>query len=357
MEGRRRAARSVEELRERGLLSAVEAAAAVVVGKRYAVRVTPEVMDAVEGGYDDPVGRQFLPHPAELETRPEELMDPIGDDPFTPVKGITHRYPDRVLLKPVHVCPVYCRFCFRREKVGPGGEALTPAELEAALDYVGRHPEIWEVILSGGDPMVLSPRRLGEIVTALDAVPHVASIRLHTRVPVVEPERVSAELVAALRAARETAVWVVLHTNHPREMTAGARAACARLVDGGVPMLSQSVLLAGVNDDADTLAELFRTLVAQRIKPYYLHHPDLARGTSHFRVTLEAGQALLRRLRGRVSGLCQPTYVLDLPGGHGKVPVGPTYAQPDQEAGAWTVQDPWGTSHIYPPTPDPEDSR
>ena len=318
-----------------------------------------EVMGVVAGedAYADPVGRQFLPHPAELETRPEERFDPIGDDPFTPVKGITHRYPDRVLLKPVHVCPVYCRFCFRREKVGPGGEALSAAELEAALDYVRRHPEVWEVILSGGDPMVLSPRRLAEIVTALDAIPHVATVRLHTRVPVVEPERVTAELVAALRAARETAVWVVLHTNHPREMTPGARAACARLVDGGVPMLSQSVLLAGVNDDADTLAELFRTLVSQRIKPYYLHHPDLARGTSHFRVTLETGQALLRRLRGRVSGLCQPTYVLDLPGGHGKVPVGPTYAEPDRETDTWTLQDPWGTTHSYPPAPDPEDHR
>lgn len=359
-------------------MSGAQAAAVEAVGERYAVAVTPEMLalmpDADKGSdpYADPIGKQFLPQGVELDVRAEELADPIGDEPFTPIKGITHRYPDRVLLKPVHVCPVYCRFCFRREKVGPEGEALTTAELEAALAYVRAQPQVWEVILSGGDPLVLSPRRLREIVSALDAIPHVAVVRVHTRVPAVDPGRVTDELVAALggspssggRAGRDTArrgtaTWVVLHTNHPRELTPAALDACARLVDGGVPMLSQSVLLRGVNDDADTLATLFRTLVAHRIKPYYLHHPDLARGTGHFRVTLEAGQRLMRRLRGRVSGLCQPTYVLDLPGGHGKVPVGPVYARleaegigegkPAREEGSWTVEDPWGSRHRYPP--------
>jgi lysine 2,3-aminomutase len=286
----------------------------------------------------DPIARQYVPRADELVTTPDELADPIGDHAHSPVKGIVHRYQDRVLLKPSHACPVYCRFCFRREMVGPGGEALSPSELEAALDYVRAHPEIWEVILTGGDPLILSPRRIGEIVRALDAIDHVGVIRVHTRVPVVDPLRVTDELIAALRA--EKAVYVVLHVNHAREFTDAARAACRKLSDAGIVLLSQSVLLKGVNDDAATLEALFRSLVRHRIKPYYLHQGDLAPGTSQFRTTIAEGQALMRDLRGRVSGLCQPTYVLDIPGGHGKVPVGPGYLRDDG-----TIEDPSGETH------------
>jgi lysine 2,3-aminomutase len=299
------------------------------------------MLDAIDM-YDhaDPIARQFVPSEAELSTTPDELADPIGDAPHTPVKGLVHRYPDRVLLKPTHACAVYCRFCFRREVVGPGGEALSPAELDAALDYIRTNPEIWEVILSGGDPLILSPRRLKEIVAALDAIDHVGVIRIHTRVPAVDSARITLELIDALRA--DKAVYVVLHANHPREFTDEARAACRRLIDAGIPMLSQSVLLKGVNDDPATMEALLRAFVRNRIKPYYLHHADLAPGTSHFRTTIAEGQALLRSLRGRVSGLCQPTYVLDIPGGHGKVPVGPGYVHEDG-----TVEDPWGARHEY----------
>lgn len=343
----RRTARRASDLVEAGLVDPAQAEEVSALGETFALAVTPEMIELMEPGDPaDPIFRQFIPTSEEAYVRPEERADPIGDDPFTPLKGITHRYPDRVLLKPVHVCPVYCRFCLRREQVGPGGEALSPQELEEALAYVRSRPEIWEVILSGGDPMILSPRRLGEIVRQLDAIPHVDVVRLHTRVPVVSPGRVTPELVAALRT--DTPVYVVLHCNHAREMTPEARAACARLVDAGIPMLSQTVLLKGVNDDRKSLEELFRTLVKNRVKPYYLHHGDLARGTGHLRTTIADGQRLVRELRGHVSGLCQPTYVLDVPGGHGKTPIGPAELEGDEEGG-YVVRDYRGKTHAYPP--------
>jgi lysine 2,3-aminomutase len=316
---------------------------------RYPVAITPE-MAALIGGDParDPIGMQFLPDPSELDLAPGESDDPIGDRRLSPVKGVVHRYPDRVLLKPTLLCPVYCRFCFRREDVGPKGGTLTARELEAALDYIRARPQIWETILTGGDPFLLSPRRIGAIVRALDAIPHLAVIRIHTRVPVVAPGRVGAALVAALEAGK--AVYVVIHANHPRELTDGARAACARLVRSGIPVLSQTVLLKGVNDDGATLEALFRGLVAMRVKPYYLHQMDHAPGTARFRTGLAEGQALMRALRGRVSGLCQPTFVLDLPGGHGKVPVGPCYAEARAQ-GLFEVVDIDGRPHAFPPHP------
>ena len=202
------------------------------------------------------------------------------------------------------------------------------------------HPAIWEVILTGGDPLALSPRRIAAVMARLGAIEHVGVVRFHTRVPVVAPDSVTPALVEALRSSGKV-TYVGVHCNHPRELTAAARDACARLHDAGIALVSQTVLLRGVNDDADTLAALMRRFVELRIRPYYLHHGDLAPGTSHLRVPLEEGRALMRALRGRVSGLCQPTYVLDIPGGHGKVPVGPDYA------GDGTVTDPWGVTHAY----------
>ncbi len=292
----------------------------------------------------DPIAAQFVPSVAELETAGEERADPIGDERWSPVPGIVHRYADRVLLKPTLVCPVYCRFCFRREQIGARGKVLSRAALERAYAYIRERREIWEVVVTGGDPLLLSPRRIAAIVRALAAIDHVQVIRFHTRVPVVDPRRVTAALVAALEA--EKAVYVVLHANHPRELTDPVKRAVRRLVRAGVPVLSQSVLLRGVNDDAATLEALFRTLVAMRVKPYYLHHPDLARGTGHFRGDVADGQRLMRELRGRVSGLCQPTYVLDIPGGHGKVPIGPNWLHRDDKG--WVVEDPDGVAHRYP---------
>jgi lysine 2,3-aminomutase len=300
----------------------------------------------------DPIAAQFVPSGAELETAPEERADPIGDEEWSPVPGIVHRHRDRVLLKPTLLCPVYCRFCFRREVVGKKAAMLAPAVLERAFDYIREHREIWEVIVTGGDPLLLSPRRVGAIVQTLDGIEHVAVIRFHTRVPVVDPARVRPPLIAALDAGK--AVYVVIHANHPRELTAPARAAVSRLVRAGIPVLSQTVLLRSVNDDAATLETLFRALVAMRVKPYYLHHPDLARGTAHFRVPIETGRRLAQALRAQASGLCQPTYVLDIPGGYGKVPIAAGAAAPGADPGEWIVEDGEGRRHAYPPPPATE---
>jgi lysine 2,3-aminomutase len=341
--------RSPADLADAGLLPATRLAALAPVARRYAVAVTPALAALIDpADAADPIARQFLPSEAELVAAPGESADPIGDDAHSPASGVVHRYPDRVLLKVTHTCAVYCRFCFRRETVGPGKAApLSPAQLDAALAYIAATPAIWEVILTGGDPLMLSVRRLRELMGRLAAIEHVKVVRFHTRVPVADPARITPALVAAMRSPTQT-TWVALHANHPRELTPAARAACARIVDAGLAMVSQTVLLAGVNDDADTLAALMRGFVEARIKPYYLHHGDLAPGTGHFRVSLAKGQALMRALRGRVSGLCQPTYVLDLPGGHGKVPAGPSYLAGDLDACA-SVEDPWGATHAYPP--------
>jgi lysine 2,3-aminomutase len=318
------------------------------VAARYALAVTPEMVDLIDPADGcDPIARQFVPDPRELTHRPEENADPIGDEAHSPVEGIVHRYPDRVLLKPLHACAVYCRFCFRREMVGPDGlRTLSLEALAAALAYIRDRPEIWEVILTGGDPFILSPRRLRDILQVLGSIEHVKVVRLHTRVPVVDPRRVSSPFIQALKVPGK-AVYVALHANHPREFTDAARAAVGRIIDAGVPMLGQTVLLRGVNDDAETLGALMRAFVENRVKPYYLHHGDLAPGTSHLRTTIAEGQNLMRRLHGRLSGLCQPTYVLDIPGGHGKSPVGPNYVEAGQGSG-YRIEDYEGGRHPYP---------
>ena len=351
--------RSVTDLVAHDLVAPTDQAVLEEVAARYAIAVTPHLVGLIASDAgNDPIARQFVPSADELVATTGERADPIGDDSHSPVPGIVHRYPDRVLLKLVHVCAVYCRFCFRREMVGPGKEsALSDDAYRGALDYIRVHPEIWEVILTGGDPLMLSPRRLSEIMAELAAIDHVKVIRIHTRLPVADPARMSPELVTALKVQGAT-TWVALHANHPREFSEEARAACARLVDAGIPMVSQSVLLRGINDDAVTLAALMRAFVECRIKPYYLHHGDLAPGTAHLRTTLAQGQELMRALRGRVSGLCQPDYVLDIPGGHGKAPVGPQFlathgsCAPDHEAAEETryrVIDYCGDVHLYPP--------
>lgn len=291
--------RQPAELIERGLAPAGDLADLERVAARYAIAVTPDIADLIDTeNPDDPIARQFIPSPQELVSAPGENADPIGDDAHSPVAGIVHRYPDRVLFKLVHVCAVYCRFCFRREMVGPGkATALSEAAYRDALAYIRGHAEIWEVILTGGDPLMLSPRRLAEIMTDLAAIDHVKIIRIHTRVPVAAPARIDRDMVAALRV-EGAATWIAVHANHPRELAAEARAACARLTDAGIPLVSQSVLLRGVNDDAAVLEALMRTFVECRIKPYYLHHGDLAPGTAHLRTTIAHGQELMRSLRG-----------------------------------------------------------
>lgn len=345
--------RQASELVAHGLVPRDVLPSLEAVAKRYAVAITPHVAELIDADDPaDPIARQYVPTAEELQTSPVEHSDPIGDHAHSPVEGIVHRYPDRVLFKLVHVCAVYCRFCFRREMVGPGKEtSLTDEKYERALDYIRSHPEIWEVILTGGDPLMLSARRLNEIVKDLASIDHVKIVRFHTRVPVADPARVTDDVVAAMRHPGAT-TWIALHANHPRELTAEARNVCALLVDAGIPMVSQSVLLRGVNDNAETLEALMRAFVECRIKPYYLHHGDLAPGTAHLRTTLQQGQDLMRKLRGRVSGLCQPDYVLDIPGGYGKIPVGPAYLSQQVDVSHMQpsrLVDYCGDVHLYPP--------
>lgn len=339
--------RTAEDLVHAGLAEPARLPELERVAAQYAVAITPAMAELVEvADDDDPIARQFVPRPEELDVQPLESGDPVGDETHSPVEGIVHRYPDRALLKITHTCAVYCRFCFRREMVGPAGvKSLTPKALAVALDYVQAHPEIWEVIVTGGDPLVLSPRRLRSLMGALAKIDHVKVVRFHTRVPAVDPAAVTEELVAALKSSTQ-AVYVALHANHARELTPAARAACAKIVDAGLPMLGQTVLLRGVNDDAESLGALMRAMVETRIKPYYLHQGDLAPGTSHLRVPVPEGQALMRAIRGDLSGLCQPTYVLDIPDGHGKVPIGPGYLTTDAEGQA-VVEDPNGVTRPY----------
>jgi len=340
-----------QDLVSAGLIEAGRLEEIARVADKFAVALTADVAALIDPANPaDPIAAQFVPSRAELEVADEERADPIGDERWSPVPGIVHRHPDRVLLKPTLLCPVYCRFCFRREVVGKRPAMLDQRALDRAFDYIRRRPEIWEVIVTGGDPFVLAPRRLADIVRALDQIAHLAVIRFHTRVPVADPRRITPALVAALAA--EKAVYVVVHANHPRELTPRAKEALTRLSRAGIPLLSQTVLLRGVNDDAAVLEALFRGLVAMRVKPYYLHHADLARGTAHFRTGIEAGQRLVRALRGRISGLCQPTYVLDIPGGYGKVPISPGAVSAGGEAGGWIVEDPAGARHAYPPDPE-----
>jgi lysine 2,3-aminomutase len=342
-----RSLRSAADLVGAGLVGAERQGALEAVGERYAVAITPALAALIDPRDPaDPIARQFVPDIRELDWRPEEIADPIGDDLKSPVKGLVHRYPDRVLLKLVSVCAVYCRFCFRRETVGQGEAGLSGQAFAAALDYIRARDEIWEVVLTGGDPLTLSPRRLAEITWALAAIPHVKILRWHTRLPVAAPERVTDAMAEALTGGHDKTVYVALHANHPRELTPAARAACKRLIDHGAAMVSQSVLLKGVNDDADTLAALMRAFVEARVKPYYLHHGDLAPGTAHFRTGIAEGQALVRQLRGRLSGLAQPTYVLDIPGAYGKIPIGPAYVETVGE-GAYEVKDASGAAHRY----------
>jgi lysine 2,3-aminomutase len=333
------------QLLEAGLIAEHDLSGIAEVARSFGIGITEQVRELIGvGDGRDPVAAQFIPSMAEMNVSPEELSDPIGDASHSPVPGIVHRYPDRVLLKPLNVCAVYCRFCFRRETVGAGSSVLNEKELDAALDYIETHEAVWEVILTGGDPFLLSPRRVQKIMRRLDRIAHVGVVRFHTRVPVVKPDLVDGEFLSALKINK--AVYVILHINHAQELSDAAQSACARVIDAGFPMLSQTVLLKNVNADSHTLRTLFRRLVELRIKPYYLHHADLAKGTSHFRTSIGEGQALMRSLRGHISGLCQPTYVLDIPGGHGKVPIGPSYLTEAGEGRFW-VSDPAQEVHEY----------
>ncbi len=338
---------TLDDLVDHGLVAETSASALDGVAQRYSIAVTPEIAALIDrDDPNDPIARQFLPDAREAATLPGELADPIGDDVHSPLPGLVHRYPDRVLLKLLSVCPVYCRFCFRRETVGRGkGDLLPEREVTAALDYIARRPQIFEVILTGGDPLMLSARRLEAVSRRLADIPHVALLRVHTRAPTAAPDLVTQDRLTALRASGKT-LFIALHVNHWRELSEPARAAIAKLGQAGAMLLSQTVLLKGVNDDVEVLERLMRDLASLGVRPYYLHHPDLAPGTAHFRLSLAAGRRLYAELARRVTSVALPAYVLDIPGGFGKARIAEDAAEPDGQGG-WTIVDRNGEKRSY----------
>ena len=297
----------------------VDREAVAAVTRELRVRVPHHYLRLIEGGSGDPIWRQSVPHPAELEE--EELPpDPGQEDAprHAPVPHLTHRYPDRALLLVTEACPMYCRFCMRKRKTLRSG-GVTAETVARGIAHIARTPAIREVILSGGDPLMLPDERLDAILGELRAVPHVRLLRVHTRMPCVEPRRIAAELARLL--ARHHPLHVCVHFNHPREVTPEAAAALALLLDAGLPVHNQAVLLRGVNDDAGVLRDLFRRLVRCGVHPYYLHHADLVPGTARFRTSIGRGLALVDELRRMAPELAMLHYVLDTPGGGGKVPL------------------------------------
>ncbi len=314
----------------------------------YGMRATPYYLDLAErAAEDDPVWALAVPSPRETVRLPEERDDPIGDevDGLHPHPALTRRYRDRVLLYPTPVCSVHCRHCFRKRVVGNADYAVDDAALAAAVDWIAGEPELHEVILTGGDPLTLGDDKLLALLERLDALPHVWSLRLHTRMPVVNPFRVTEALAARLGALR-TPTLVVTHANHAVEVTGVFARAVRRLRGAGVDVLNQSVLLAGINDEPDGHRALLWALLRAGARPYALHHADLVPGTGHLRTHVERGYALMRALRGTVPGHALPRYLLDVPGGHGKVPLDYPWVQPGV-LGGLRVEAPDGTVHLY----------
>lgn len=293
--------------------------------RRFPLSVTPYYLSLIDEHdfRNDPVYRQCFPCPSELNIRRMDMADPLAEDSDSPVPGLTHRYPDRVLLHVSNVCAMYCRHCTRKRKVGDKDSIPGPAAIRRAIAYIRRTPVVRDVLLSGGDPFMLSNNYLNWILTELRAIPHVEVIRIGTRTPVVLPYRVTDSLVAMLR--RHHPVWVNTHFNHPREITDSSREALARLADAGIPLGNQTVLLAGVNDCPRIMRRLVHRLVQNRVRPYYLYQCDLSEGLEHFRTPVGKGIEILESLIGHTSGFAVPTYVIDAPGGGGKIPVMPNY--------------------------------
>jgi lysine 2,3-aminomutase len=315
-------------------LAGLEAALALTEGERdgakraldggFPMSITPYYLSLCDR--DDPrcpIRLQCVPRAAESLEAPGDLRDPLGEEDHEVADHLVRRYPDRVLLVATDRCSVYCRFCTRSRMVGQAGGARSLDALEPAFSWIEAHPEIRDVIVSGGDPLIASDERIAAVLSRVARIEHVEIVRVATRAPVTLPQRITADLCRALRS--HPACWVMTHFNHPKELSPEARAACARLVDHGLPVMNQTVLLRGVNDDAATLEALFRGLVRARVRPYYLLQADPVRGTSHLRTPIDRGIALMEALQGRVSGIALPKLIVDTPGGMGKVPIGPDY--------------------------------
>jgi lysine 2,3-aminomutase len=302
---------------------AIDPAPLKEVAAQYPMRITPYYLGLIEE-VGDPVWRQCVPDPLELADY-KQLPDPLDEERLSPVPGVIHRYPDRVVWLVSSACAVYCRFCMRKRSVGCAGIPAGPDAWSAALGYIAANHQIRDVIISGGDPLLLEDDILEGILTRLRKIPHVEIIRIGSRVPVTLPERITPRLCRMLKSLNP--LYVNTHFNHPREITPESSRACARLADAGIPLGNQTVLLAGINDDPAVIRRLMQLLLTIRVRPYYIHQMDLVRGTCHFRTSVERGLKIMEALRGHTSGLATPYYVIDLPGGKGKVPIVPDYVE------------------------------
>jgi len=318
------------------------------------IRITPYYLSLMDPHDPScPIRRQVVPTTKESELSAGDLRDPLGEEAHEAAPHLIQRYPDRALLVVTDRCAVYCRFCTRSRIVGDDGGARSLEELRPALEYLRSHPEVRDLILSGGDLLSMSTERIVRVVAAVRAIPSIETIRLATRVPVALPQRIQSELLEALRPFHP--LWIMTHFNHPKELTPSSRRACARLADAGFPVLNQTVLLRGVNDDAETLTTLFRGLVRERVRPYYLLQADPVRGTGHLRTPLAAGVAIMEQLQGRLSGIALPKFIVDSPGGMGKVPAGPDYVvSRDADRGMTRFRTPRGVEVDYVDPPDGE---
>lgn len=311
----------------------------------FPISVTPYYLGLIDPADPNcPIRRQVVPSLRESEVGPGDLRDPLGEESHEVAPDLVQRYPDRVLLLVSDRCSVYCRFCTRSRMVGAGGGARSLERLGPALAYIRSHAEISDVIISGGDPLVMSTSKLVAIIQAVRDIPSVQTIRLATRVPVTLPQRITTELLTALRPLHP--LWIMTHFNHPKELTAESTSACRKLADAGFPVMNQTVLLRGINDDVATLATLFRGLVRERVRPYYLLQMDPVVGSSHLRTTVKRGRSLMAELQGKLSGIALPKYIVDTPGGFGKVPAGPSFVE-REVGGVTTFRSPRGVLVDY----------
>ena len=315
---------NLAQLEARLSLTPEERAGTILAGKKLALGITPHFFNLIDREDPDcPIRRQVVPRIEESTPAPDEMMDPCGEDSNMPVPGLVHRYPDRVLLLVTDRCASYCRYCTRSRVVSGAGEQELTVDLEGAFAYLEKHPEVRDVLLSGGDPLLLSDGKLDAILTRLRQIPSIEFIRIGTRIPIFLPQRITTELIHVLK--KHHPLWMSVHSNHPKELTQEVRVALGRLADAGIPLGNQSVLLKGVNDRVEILKSLFHKLLLCRVRPYYLYQCDLISGSAHLRTTIREGQEIMEQLRGHTTGYAVPTYVVDGPGGGGKIPIGPNY--------------------------------
>jgi lysine 2,3-aminomutase len=343
---------SLADLDARLNLTDEERAGVLLAGTKLAMAITPHFFNLIDR--DDPncpIRRQVIPRIEEGWNAPEEMADPCGEDSHMPVPGLVHRYPDRVLFLVTDRCASYCRYCTRSRVVSGVGEQHLETQWEPAFKYLENHPEVRDVLLSGGDPLLFSDDRLDKILTRLRTIPHIQFIRIGSRIPIFLPQRITPELCAMLK--KHHPLFISIHTNHPRELTSEVREALGRLADAGIPLGNQSVILRGVNDSVEVQKALVQKLLMCRVKPYYLYQCDLITGSSHLRTPVAEGVAIIEGLRGHTTGYAIPQFVIDGPGGGGKIPINPNYVV-DSASGRVTLRNFEGEIFEYPdPTPIP----